>query len=136
MSTPTPATAGRPTQPPHRALRLNVFSCMSSPHVQLASAAFNDHYSPVKAVDYIEQRLRPAIAYYQRRVPINTYFGMAMKLLLLTAAVASSVLATREVQVQPAGDHRHRFRQHDHCVLRVCRRRTQSGTVMLAPRPH
>ena len=93
MSTPTPATAGRPTQPPHRALRLNVFSCMSSPHVQLASAAFNDHYSPVKAVDYIEQRLRPAIAYYQRRVPINTYFGMVMKLLLLTAAVASSILA-------------------------------------------
>ena len=93
MSTPTPATAGRPTQPPHRALRLNLFSCMSSPHVQLASAAFNDHYSPVKAVDYIEQRLRPAIAYYQRRVPINTYFGMAMKLLLLTAAVASSILA-------------------------------------------
>ena len=63
------------------------------PHLQLDRAAFNDHYSPVKAVDYIEQRLRPAIASYQRRVPINTYFGTAMKMLLLTAAVASSVLA-------------------------------------------
>ena len=64
-----------------------------SPHVQFASAALNDHYSPVKAADYIEQRLRPAIAYYQWRVPINTCFGMTMKVLLLTAAVASSVLS-------------------------------------------
>ena len=66
------------------------------PHLQLDRAAFNDHYSPVKAADYIEQRLRPAIASYQRRVPINTYFGTAMKVLLLTAAVASSVLAKYE----------------------------------------
>ena len=64
-----------------------------SPHVQFASEALNDHYSPVKAADYIEQRLRPVIASYQRRVPINTYFGMAMKLLLLGAAVLASVLA-------------------------------------------
>ena len=64
-----------------------------SPHVQLARAAFNDHYSPVEAADYIEQRLRPTIAYYRRRVPFNTYFVMAMKLLLLGAAVLSSVLA-------------------------------------------
>ena len=65
----------------------------SSPHGQLASVIYDDHYSPVKAADYIEQRLRPAIAYYQRRVPFNTYFGTAMKVLLLTAAVASSILA-------------------------------------------
>ena len=64
--------------------------------MQLASAAFDDHYSPVKASDYIEQRLRPEIAYYQRRVPFNTYFGMTMKVLLLTAAVAASVLAKYE----------------------------------------
>ena len=61
--------------------------------MQLTGAAFNDHYSPVKAADYIEQRLRPAIAYYQWRVPISTNFGMTMKVLLLTAAVAASVLS-------------------------------------------
>ena len=61
--------------------------------MQLTGAAFNDHYSPVKAADYIDQRLRPSIAYYQWRVPINTYFGMTMKVLLLTAAVAASVLS-------------------------------------------
>ena len=60
--------------------------------MQLASAVHDDHYSPVKAADYIEQRLRPAIAFYQRRVPFNTYFGMAMKVLLLIATIASSVL--------------------------------------------
>ena len=64
-----------------------------SPHVQLARAAFNDHYSPVEAADYIDQRLRPVIAYYRRRVPFNTHFVMAIKLLLLGAAVLSSVLA-------------------------------------------
>ena len=64
-----------------------------SPHAQLASAALNDYYSPVKAADYIEQRLRPKVAYYRRRVPINTLFRMATKVSLLTAAVASSVLA-------------------------------------------
>ena len=67
-----------------------------SRHVQLAlslPSALNDHYSPVKAADYIEQRLRPAIAYYRRRVPVNTLFRITMKILLLTAAVASSVLA-------------------------------------------
>ena len=61
--------------------------------MQFASAALNDHYSPVKAVDYIEQRLQPAIACYRQRVPVNTRFRMAMKVLLLTAAVLSSVLA-------------------------------------------
>ena len=70
-----------------------IYSNARSPYVQIARAAFNDHYSPVEAADYIEQRLRPTIAYYQRRVPINTYFGTTMKVLLLTAAVASSVLA-------------------------------------------
>ena len=70
-----------------------------SRHVQLAlslPSALNDHYSPVKAADYIEQRLRPAIAYYRRRVPVNTLFRITMKVLLLTAAVASSVLAKYE----------------------------------------
>ena len=60
---------------------------------QLACATFNDHFSPVKAADYIELRLKPKTASYKQRVPINTYFGTAMKVLLLTAAVASSVLA-------------------------------------------
>ena len=92
--TPTPAAAHRP-HPTTASCALFKFDLLSrsSPYVQLASAAFDDHYSPVKAADYIEQRLRPAIAYYQRRVPFNTYFGMAMKVLLLTAAVASSILA-------------------------------------------
>mgnify|MGYP006093307871 CR=1 FL=1 len=70
-----------------------------SRHVQLAlslPSALNDHYSPVKAADYIEQRLRPAIAYYRRRVPVNTLFRITMKVLLLSAAVASSVLAKYE----------------------------------------
>jgi hypothetical protein len=62
-------------------------------YVQLARAAFNDHYSPVEAADYIEQRLRPVIAYYRRRVPVNRHFRMAMKLLLLTVVLFSSVLA-------------------------------------------
>ena len=38
-------------------------------------------------------RLKPKTASYKQSVPINTYFGTAMKVLLLTAAVASSVLA-------------------------------------------
>jgi len=66
---------------------------MRSVSPQLACATFNDHFSPVKAADYIELRLQPKIAEYQRRVPINTIFDMGMKVLLLTAAVASSVLA-------------------------------------------
>ena len=61
--------------------------------MQFASAALDDYYSPVKPADYIEQRLRPAIAFYQRRVPFNTFFGIAMKVLLLIATIASSVLA-------------------------------------------
>ena len=56
-------------------------------------STFDDYYSPVKPADYIEQRLRPAIAFYQRRLPLNTCFGMVMKVLLLIATVASSVLA-------------------------------------------
>ena len=87
--TPLPTTI-------HHALCYHVFSCMWSPRLQLARAEFNDHYSPVEAADYIEQRLRPTIAYYQLRVPSNTYFGMTMKVLLLTAAVAASVLAKYE----------------------------------------
>ena len=66
---------------------------MRSVSPQLAYATFNDHFSPVKAADYIELRLRPAIVAYQRRVPSNTRFGTAMKVLLLVAAIASSILA-------------------------------------------
>jgi len=88
----TPLPPHAPPPPPHHTT-VRFVLMRSSPHVQLASAIYDDHYSPVKAADYIEQRLRPAIAYYQRRVPINTYFGMAMKLLLLGAAVLSSILA-------------------------------------------
>ena len=60
---------------------------------QLGCETFNNHFSPVKAADYIELRLKPKIAEYQRRVPVNTRFRMAMKVLLLAATVASSVLA-------------------------------------------
>ena len=66
---------------------------MRSVSPQLACATFDNHFSPVKAAEYIELRLMPKIASYQRRVPSNTYFGTAMKVLLLIAAVASSVLS-------------------------------------------
>ena len=58
-----------------------------------ANANVDDYYSPINPGDYIELRLRPAIAFYQKRVPIKTHQRMAFKLSLLTAAVASAFLA-------------------------------------------
>ena len=56
-------------------------------------AKVDDYYSPIKPEDYIELRLKPAIAFYQMRVPEKTHQRMAYKLALLTATVASSFLA-------------------------------------------
>ena len=56
-------------------------------------AKVDEHYSPIKPEDYIELRLKPAIAFYQMRVPEKTRQRMAFKLSLLTATVASSFLA-------------------------------------------
>ena len=56
-------------------------------------AKVDDYYSPIKPEDYIELRLKPAIAFYQMRVPEKTRQRMAFKLSLLTATVASSFLA-------------------------------------------
>ena len=56
-------------------------------------AKVDDYYSPIKPEDYIELRLKPAIDFYQMRVPKKTHQRMAYKLLLLTATVASSFLA-------------------------------------------
>ena len=53
----------------------------------------NDHYSSVKAEDYIKLRLRPAVDFYQKLVPIKTHQHMTVKLVLLTAAIASCFLA-------------------------------------------
>ena len=53
----------------------------------------DDYYSPVNPEDYIELRFKPAIAFYQMRVPEKTRQRMAFKLSLLTATVASSFLA-------------------------------------------
>ena len=60
-------------------------------------AKVDDYYSPIKPEDYIELRLKPAIAFYQMRVPEKTHQRMAYKLALLTATVASSFLARFEL---------------------------------------
>ena len=60
-------------------------------------AAVNDYYSPVKAAEYIELRLRPAIDFYQKRVPTKTHLRLSFKLVLLTATVASSFLARHQL---------------------------------------
>ena len=56
-------------------------------------AKVDDYYSPIKAEDYIELRLMPAIEFYQKRVPKKTHLRMVFKLSLLIATVASSFLA-------------------------------------------
>ena len=56
-------------------------------------AKVDDYYSPIKPEDYIELRLKPAIAFYQKRVPTKTHQRLVFKLTLLTAAVASAFLA-------------------------------------------
>ena len=60
-------------------------------------AAVNDYYSPVKAAEYIELRLRPATDFYQKRVPTKTHLRTTFKLVLLTATVASSFLARHQL---------------------------------------
>ena len=66
----------------------------SHPHAPvLGSTKVDDYYSPINPEDYIELRLKPAIAFYQKRVPTNTHLRTAIKLSLLTATVASSFLA-------------------------------------------
>ena len=64
--------------------------------VRGAATAVNDHYSPIKADEYIELRLRPMIKFYQDRVPWNTFWRLIFKLLLLAVTVASSVFARFE----------------------------------------
>ena len=67
--------------------------------VQIArgvATAVNDHYSPIKADEYIELRLRPRIKFYQERVPCNTHWRLIFKLLLLSVTVTSSVFARFE----------------------------------------
>ena len=61
--------------------------------MQFASAAFDDHYSPISAAKYVELRLRPAMDFYQKRVPIKTQQLTRIKLVLLAVTVVSSFLA-------------------------------------------
>ena len=56
-------------------------------------ALHDDYYSPITPEEYIELRLKPAIEFYQNRVPWNTHLRLVFKLLLLSATVASSFLA-------------------------------------------
>jgi len=86
------ARSPSPTRP-HRASILRFFAAQISG----SGAAVNDYYSPVKATEYIELRLRPAIDFYQKRVPTKTRLRMTFKLVLLTATVASSFLARHQL---------------------------------------
>ena len=58
-----------------------------------SAAAVDDYFSPIMASEYIQLRLRPAIDFYQKRVPEKTHQRLTLKLLLLIATVASSFLA-------------------------------------------
>jgi hypothetical protein len=84
--------------PSHCASLLRFFFHTVSFAAQISGsgAAVNDYYSPVKAAEYIELRLRPAIDFYQKRVPTKTRLRMTFKLVLLTATVASSFLARHQ----------------------------------------
>lgn len=53
----------------------------------------DDHFSPIRAVEYIEFRLRPQISWYQRRIPRSNAQRVVLKLLALTVTVGSSILA-------------------------------------------
>jgi len=92
------ARSPSPTRP-HRAsiLRFIFHTVSFAAQISGLGAAVNDYYSPVKAAEYIELRLRPAIDFYQKRVPTKTRLRMTFKLVLLTATVASSFLARHQL---------------------------------------
>ena len=72
----------------------NAVAQMQLPRLnEVVDAQVDDYYSPITPEDYIELRLKPAIEFYQKRVPVKTHTRMAFKLSLLAATVASSVLA-------------------------------------------
>ena len=55
--------------------------------------ASDDHFSPVRPHEYIEQRLMPALRFYQARIPSKNRQRYAFKLLLLLATVAAALLS-------------------------------------------
>ena len=72
----------------------NLAAQMQLPRLDAAAfAKVDDFYSPIKPEHYIALRLKPAIAFYQMRVPTKTHLRLACKLSLLIATVASSFLA-------------------------------------------
>ena len=55
--------------------------------------AWDDHFSPVPASDYIKLRLEPTVAFYRQRLPWRSRQRTFLKLLLLGTTVAAAVLA-------------------------------------------
>ena len=53
----------------------------------------DDHHSPVRPKDYIEQRLLPSKEFYEKRLPWYARKRLLLKLLTLLATVAASILA-------------------------------------------
>jgi hypothetical protein len=53
----------------------------------------DDHFSPVRALEYIQFRLKPQIGWYQKRIPRSNAQRVLLKLLALAVTVASSILA-------------------------------------------
>jgi len=58
-----------------------------------ASSGCDDHQSPCPPTKYIELRLNPMLAFYQRRIPKYTRISFQLKLTLVLLGIASSILA-------------------------------------------
>jgi len=53
----------------------------------------DDHFSPAQAEDYIKWRLLPVMAWYRKRIPSRSIERLLVKIFMLLATVATSILA-------------------------------------------
>ena len=73
----------------------------------------DDHFSPIRATEYITWRVRAQIRWYQRRIPQYAMRRTIVKMAALGVTVAAAVLAK---YADAGSGSRHAETRHAHCV--------------------
>ena len=74
-------------------LKVDFESKMKDYKAKMEKIETDDHYSPVRPEEYIEQRLKKKKQFYEERLPWYAAMRLFLKLLTLSCTVAASIIA-------------------------------------------